>query len=252
VPIALGVRLGCLLSQRYNFLKANHSKTEDIHMLAGIIKKNHMSKTIKIFLIIVISLIGLIFFVNYIYRQAFGPTSRTLEIELNDKMVLSCKETYMADLAAVFYDVDFSLLEKNKSITHIGSASFTNQDWVNDIKLKEIENWIILPVKHMSNAKLLMVDLKSKNRIDTIFSTQELRYDKLWKAKYKDIPDWTYDGETHIDSIVENRIYVNYHYRVTQHEKFKFYNQTIEYGLDTRNGKIMTRELSERIKNNAR
>ncbi len=207
-----------------------------------------MSKTIKILLIIVISLTGLLLFVNYIYRQAFGPTSRTLEIELKDKMVLSCVETYSADFAAVFYDVDFTLLEGDKRKTYIGSASFSNQEWTNSINLKKIGNWIILPVKQMSNAKLLMIDLKSKNRIDTTFSTQQLRNDKLWKEKYKDIPDWSYDGETYVDSIVGNRIYVNYHYRITRHEKFEFYNQTFEYTFDTRTGKIMTKELLERKK----
>ncbi len=199
-------------------------------------------------LIVVLVILGLLLGAKWILKEAFGPKYRTVEIELNNDRKLVCEETYNADLAAVFYDVDFILKDKNKEDINLGQASFSNENWDKKIKLVESGDWIILPIDQGAYSKVLMSNDRLKILKDTTFSPLELRYDNVWKAKYDEIPAWVYTGQSKIDSIIENTFYVNYEYRIGLYEPFEFYNQTIEYEMDEWTGEFVTKTIFERIK----
>ena len=73
-----------------------------------------------IIILVVLFLIG----ANWILREAFGPKTKTVEIKLDSDGTLICNETYNADMAAVFYDVDFKLETTDNEYFELGSGSF--------------------------------------------------------------------------------------------------------------------------------
>ena len=182
---------------------------------------------------------------HYIFTQAFGPIESTRVITMDENYKLNCKETYNADMAAVFYDVDFTLTSKNEFSKKLGSGSFSNENWHKNIHLFTLSNWFILPVAEINYAKLLLANRNSSLTIDTTFSPLNLRYDSLWKNLYKDIPAWIYHGTSHIDTVIQNKLTVTYTYRIGDYEPFKFYRQTLLYKIDTL-GKITTEKVFER------
>ena len=181
----------------------------------------------------------------YMFKQAFGPIKSSRVITIDENYKLDCKETYNADMAAVFYDVDFTLTSKNGVSKKLGSGTFSNENWYKRIHLFRLPNWFILPVNESNYAKLLLANRNSNLTIDTTFSPLDLGYDSLWKKLYKDIPAWTYYGTSNIDTLIQNKLNVTYTYRIGDYEPFKFYKQTLIYKIDT-SGKITTEKVFER------
>ena len=197
--------------------------------------------TLVILLIVVVA--GL-----YMFKQAFGPIESSRAIKIDDNYTLNCKETYNADLAAVFYDVDFTLTNRNGLSKKMGSGTFSNENWHKNIRLFTLPNWYILPVDESSYGKLLLAKKNSTLKIDTTFSPLNLRYDSIWKNLYNDIPAWTYYGTSHIDTVIGNKINVTYNYRIGDYEPFRFFRQTVTYKIDT-SGKLTTEKVFERTEN---
>jgi hypothetical protein len=183
----------------------------------------------------------------FLIKEAFGPKYRTVNISIDKNKTLIGHETYNADFAAVFYDVNFELIVNNKDTFKIGNGTFSNENWDKVIRLYEIDNWFILPVNDNSYSKLLMTNKISRQSIDTVFSPLDLRYDSLWKSKYKDIPSWPYGGLSKIDTLQNDRLSVTYNYRIGDYEPFKFYRQTLEYNIDFKTGNIKTIQVADRI-----
>ncbi len=134
----------------------------------------------KIGNVLIVLVIGFSIITYWIYREVFGLKYRTVQIKIDNKRTLIGKETYNADLAAVFYDVDFTLVTKNLGEYKLGSASFSDEHWDKDIKLFDIFSWTILPLKVGSYSKVLLLNKVTKTNKDTIFSPQNLRFDSLW------------------------------------------------------------------------
>ena len=182
---------------------------------------------------------------HYVFKQAFGPIESSRLIKIDDNYKLHCKETYNADMAAVFYDVDFTLTNKNGTSQKLGSATFLDENWYKSIHLFVLPNWFVLPVDENNYAKILLTNRSRVLRIDSVFSPLNLRYDSLWKNLYKDIPAWTYYGTSHVDTIIQDKLNITYKYRIGDYEPFKFYKQTLIYKIDT-SGKITTEKVLER------
>lgn len=179
------------------------------------------------------------------FKQAFGPIESSRVIKIDDNYILHCKETYNADMAAVFYDVDFTLTSINGISKKLGSGTFSHENWYKKIHLFKFPNWFILAVNESNYAKLLLANRNSTLTIDTTFSPLDLRYDSLWKNMYKDIPAWTYYGTSHIDTVIQDKVNVTYTYRIGDYEPFKFYRQIVKYKIDT-SGTIITEKVVER------
>ena len=216
-------------------------------MALASIKKHTLKKGCLItFGIIILLAVGLLFVAKWYVTEAFGSKYKTIEIELNNERTLICDEIYSADMADVFYDVNFVLIENNKDTLKFGRATFSNENWQKEIKLVEFGDWLIMPINQKVYSKVLMNNRNLKIHKDTEFSPLELRYDKSWKAKHKEIPAWVHTGKSKIDSIVGNRIYIDYEYRLGLYEPFDFYNQTIEYEMNIENGEFLTKTIFEK------
>lgn len=196
--------------------------------------------------IVAVLSIGVYIIVKLLTKEAFGPKQRTVEIELKQNGILIGNETYSADLADVTYQVDFSLKENDGDITNIGKASFTQKNWSKDISVREIDDWVVIPVKHEAYVKLLLANKNLGAVTDTVFSPLNLRSDSLWETKYNDFPAMEYTGLSQIDSIVGNSFYISYEYRIGQYVPFKFYEQSVEYKMNTSTGNYITSQIFER------
>lgn len=182
----------------------------------------------------------------WVLTEAFGSKTREVIIELENGRKLICKETHSADLAAVFYDVDFKLKDKNENPVYLGRSTFSNENWSKDIKLNEVGDWILLPVEEWRCAKVLMLQRQTKMTRDTIFSPVDLRYDSIWRYKYDEIPSAFYRGSSGVDAIADNKFHIIYEYRVGDKEPFKFYRQTIVHEMDLTTGAFETKWIFER------
>jgi hypothetical protein len=206
-----------------------------------------MKKWIKrIAIVLLVLLIVLFIGANWIIKEAFGPKHKTVIIHVDSENSLTCEETYTADMAAMFYDVDFSLKNKNNEAVNLGTATFPTENWRKDIRLYHIDNWNVLSANGQSYSKLLMTNQFLNKQQDTVFSPLELRYDSLWKLNYNDIPSWPYSGSSNIDTLIGDKIQVSYQYRIGDYPPFKFYSQTIEYKVDATTGHIKTIKVLER------
>ena len=195
--------------------------------------------TAILFLTICISCKGII-------KDAFGPNSKNIIINLSDNTALFCTETYNADMHSVTYDVDFNLIINKSDTIHLGVGSYSDTTWKNNLQLKKIGRLYILPVKVYSYTKLLITSIDQSKKADTILSPQNLRYDSKWKSQTNDIPAWVYTGSSQLDSIRLNKLLVTYEYRIGDYEPWKFYTQTVEHEIDTLSGKLLTQKIFER------
>jgi hypothetical protein len=225
----------------------------DIFILTGLCKKALQTDTLSVrknrsTLIKFTSILQLILFVSCkgIIKEAFGPNSKNVIINLSDTKVLFCTETYNADMHSVTYYVEFKLIENGRDTIHLGTGSYGDTTWKNDLQLKRIGNFYLLPVKEYSYLKLLFTNMNKSKKADTTLSPLNLRYDNIWKSQTDDIPAWVYTGSSKLDSTIQNKIFVTYEYRIGNYQPWKFYNQTIKYEIDTITGKLQTKKIFER------
>ena len=216
-----------------------------------------MNKEQKIFLgcfttfLIISSLVLLsAFFIKRTTKEAFGPIKTTIDIKLSDSTQVICNQTYNADFADVFYDVEFILMEINNHEINLGNATFSTENWQPYFNILYLDDWIILPVSEPNSlAKILSYNRFTNIKKDTVFSPQELIHDPLWKSIHNENPAWVYPGFSTIDSIDNNKFYINYYYRIGLYEPFEFYNQVFVYEMDPITGKFNTKSILERVKN---
>jgi hypothetical protein len=208
----------------------------------------------KLIIRILATLVGLTIFIvagTYLMlRQAFGPLERTFEIKISDHQTLVCKEIYNADFAAVFYDVDFKLID-NKEIFELGSATFSKNAWEKNLKLYSIGDWYILPVKQNSYLKILRKNNKNGIQGDTVLSPHDLRRDKFWKSTTNHLPAWVYTGSSELDAVDKEGIIVTFKYRIGDYEPFTFVRQKIKYQFNSVNGDLVTKEILENEQSNS-
>lgn len=200
-------------------------------------------KVLAVFIVIIgVFLIG----AYLVVREAFGPKYSTIRIDLGDTGYLVADEMYIADMAEVYYVVDFTLEVNDSLIYNLGRATFLDENWAKSVRLYYAADWIILPANDEGNAKILLTNKATGINTDSVFTSQDLRYDSLWKAKHNDIPSWNYYGGSNIDSIRGDKIFVSYEYRINDYEPFKFYTQTVQYQLDTITGNLKSFHVGER------
>ena len=189
-------------------------------------------------------MIGLLIGAKWFLKEAFGPSYRDFEIQLSSDKKLIGQETYMADFAAVFYDVELNLVSDSDT-TRLGRTTFNSEGWEKNLELLELEDWNLVLVKDNTYFQVLGTNNKRNLKIDTTFSPLDLRYDSLWKRDNSDIPAWTYTGTSKIDSITENSFYLTYHYRMGLYEPFEFYDQTILYSMNQNTGQFKSTKIFE-------
>jgi hypothetical protein len=175
-------------------------------------------------------------------RLAFGPIRHTYIIEISPSLSLICKEEYNADLADVFYDVSFQLIQNDKQ-RPFGQATFRNENWREGLVLHEIGAWYVLPMNEMSYSKILFAHKTSDVKLDTLLSAKNLIRDKSWRSKAKNRTTRFLLDESRYDSIAGGKIFITFNYKVGDSEPFIDLVQQISYRLDQATGKLITENI---------
>lgn len=183
----------------------------------------------------------------WVWHEAWGPKYRTVKIEQGDGAMLVCNETYDADMAAVFYTVDFVLKIKNSQSYNLGNNTFDYDGWEKDIQLSKIGDWYVLPVDDYGTEKLLMANTLNNVTKEIVLSPDSLPYDSLWKTKNV-LPDWP-SGNSKLVSISDKQLKVVYQYRTGNYTNPDIYKQEVQYKIDNTTGDLITLSILEPKKN---
>lgn len=182
----------------------------------------------------------------WVLRQTFGPRYRTVEIAISPDKTLICEETFHAGYGGESYFVTFSLADGDKDVMGLGNTIYSGKKWDTTLLLSEIGDWIVIPVDQYGYSKILLTNIHTGLNKDTIFFPVNLREDSLWKAKYNDVPDAYYIGQSNMESVGKNRFSVNYNYRTGSDDSAPIYNQVCVYEFDSLAGKFVTRKVGDR------
>lgn len=222
----------------------NHSPLRRIITMTK--KRNWKSGCLKGFLIGITVLIFLAVGFLWMFKLAFGPIERTGELELNGQgTTLYYREIYNADLAGVFYDVTFQLLNPSGKLINIGSASFNEERWQSRVQLKESNGYLLLIIEEIPFAKLIITNPGRTHFAVYSFNPQELRNDPIWEMENFSLPTEIYTGSTSVIWATVDSVQVNFEYRTGHSEPFKILNQKIDYTLDTESLKLKTIDVHE-------
>lgn len=176
-------------------------------------------------IILIILIIG--FF--WMIKTAFGPTYRTVEIE-NSLGKLICEEEYNADMAAVFYDVEFKLKSKDERLINLGKLFFQREDWQTEFELKENDNWYYLTSNQSNIYDLVLTNKITQENFSFDLESSHPKNKSLWKTE-KNIIGLPYSTNITIDSIKQDTIFVTYEYR-NYGKSNLIKNQTVEFQID--------------------
>lgn len=158
------------------------------------------------------------------------------------------RERYDADLAAVFYDVNFYLVTSDADTLDLGNGRYHENDWTNQIKVLKIGEWHCISTHDSSHAKIGLAR-KHAPPASFTFSPLDLRDDMVWRASNTEIPAWVYSGSSVIDSIVSDRIYVEYRYRLGLEQPYEYKKQRMVYRFDTNNQELITEMVYQAMDN---
>ncbi len=182
--------------------------------------------TFGIFVLIVI---GLLFGAKWFLKEAFGTTYRTVEID-NPVGKLICMEKYNADLAEVFFDVEFKLETKEEKLIDIGKLNFRIEDWQTEFELKENENWYYLSSNNSRTYDLILTDKISQENLFFSLNANQPKNKNLSKTEKHSI-SYQYSAFFTIDSIKQDLLYVEYEYKNDQNSYYTK-KQKVEFRIE--------------------
>lgn len=181
-------------------------------------------------------------------RLAFGPLHDSITIDLGTEGELVCDETYNADLADVFYDVKMILKAANGKKWDLGSVTFHDQDWTQQIKPRRVGDWLIIPLEPEDFVQVKMLNILNGELTDTTLVPFDLRKDSLYKERFKKRPDHLYPGTSKITEISDDMIEVSYEYKAkAEFPSEILVNQIVVYEINLTNGKLQTKEIRDRV-----
>jgi hypothetical protein len=92
-------------------------------------------------------ILGLTVLFFILIKLAFGPLHKSVIINLGGEGKILCQETYNGDLAGEFYDVEMSLQTVDQEKYKIGSVTFYNDKWSEQIEVNRIGDWRLFRLK---------------------------------------------------------------------------------------------------------
>jgi len=178
--------------------------------------------------IMVILTISFLFGAKWFIKEAFGTKYKTVEIE-NSIGKLICEEEYNADMAAVFYDVDFKLETNEKQLIDLGKLHFQRENWQKEFELNENENWYYLSSNQSRIYDLILTNKSSNENLS--FNIKESKPRNKWNKRKNISIDFK------VDSIKQDFIYVTYKYQNTEFAS-SIKSQTVEFKIDRPNNSL--------------
>ncbi|WP_254157930.1 hypothetical protein [Chryseosolibacter indicus] len=126
--------------------------------------------------------------------------------------------------------------------------TFHNQDWSQQINVTRIGDWLVIPLEPQDFVQVKMLNTANGQLNDTTLLPFDLRKDLLYKERFKDKPNHLYSGASRIMDIAGDIIEVNYEYKAeAEYPSEILVNQSVIYEIDRTKGKLLTKELHDRV-----
>lgn len=208
--------------------------------------RRNVKKVARILGIMVILLVIVVVVGIWFLKKSFGPVERMVKIPVTSSQTLVCDETYIADFAAVFFDVGFKLITKEKTI-NLGQATFSNDQRYKQIKLDSVNGCYFLSFYEDSCLRLLLGSRATSMTMDTTLLPVYLKRDQTWRNENRDIKTRKMTSvNSKVEKITPTFLTVNYEFMIEDSLRFK---QSVIYEIDSLTGRLKTREvlIKERV-----
>jgi len=195
-------------------------------------------------IILIILIIG--FF--WMFKKAFGPDEYSVSIDQNIGGKLICDVTYSADIQSWYYDINYEYEKPNGTTFNFGKGFYQGIEWNENDQLYEYKNWKILPTgSDYGSIKIIAFDLDKNKKTEFEISPNSIEKDSLWISKQIESLEMWSPSKVEIDKIIENKILVQYTFRIDRQKTDKLESTLIEYELDNESG-ILKMKSIEKLK----
>ena len=184
-------------------------------------------------IILIVLIIGFFWALN----EAFGADKYSVTIEQNIGGKLICDVTYSADLQSWYYFIDYKYVNPKGETFDFGNGLYQGVEWNENDQLFNFKKWTILPTEtDFCSIKIISFDLKSKKKYDFIIEPHSIQENSIWKSQnIESVLMWS-PSKVEIDTIIDNKILVEYSFRIDRENPDNLGTRLIEYELDSLNG----------------
>lgn len=181
----------------------------------------------------------IILFIGFFWAliEAFGEEKYTVTIDQNIGGKLICDVTYSADLQSWYYFIDYKYIDPKGNSYDFGNGLYQGTDWDENDQLFHFKNWTILPTEtDFGSIKFFSMDLNSGIKTEFVIEPHSIHEDSLWKSKdIESILMWS-PSEVKLDTIINNKIFIEYTYRIDRENVSNLGTQLIEYEIEEKSG----------------
>jgi hypothetical protein len=196
--------------------------------------------------IIAIILIVIIIGFFWAFNEAFGEDKYSVTIEQNIGGKLICDVTYSADLQSWYYFINYKYLTPKGKSYDFGNGMYQGIEWNENDQLFKYKKWTILITGTDFDAiKIISYDLTANKKSESIIEPHSIQKDSLWKSRNIEAVLMWSPSKVEIDTIINNRILVDYTFRIDRENPDNLGSRLIEYELDNLNGKVEMKSISE-------
>ena len=182
------------------------------------------------------------------FKKAFGPDEYSVSIDQNIGGKLICDVTYSADIQSWYYDINYEYEKPNGTTFNFGKGFYQGIEWNENDQLYEYKNWKILPTgSDYGSIKIIAFDLDKNKKTEFEISPNSIEKDSLWISKQIESLEMWSPSKVEIDKIIENKILVQYTFRIDRQKTDKLESTLIEYELDNESG-ILKMKSIEKLK----
>tara|TARA_R110000868_G_scaffold359462_2_gene621365 strand:- start:1013 stop:1639 length:627 start_codon:yes stop_codon:yes gene_type:complete len=184
-------------------------------------------------IILIVLIIGFFWALN----EAFGEDKYSVTIEQNIGGKLICDVTYSADLQSWYYFIDYKYVNPKGETFDFGKGLYQGVEWNENDQLFKFKKWTVLPTEtDFGSIKIISFDLNSNKKSDFIIEPHSIQEDSIWKSKnIESVLMWS-PSKVEIDTIIDNKILVEYTFRIDRENPDNLGTRLIEYELDSLNG----------------
>lgn len=203
------------------------------------------TKTIKkgcgiTLIILIVLIIG--FF--WTLTEAFGDDKYSVTIEQNIGGKLICNVTYSADLQSCYYFIDYKYVNQTGETFDFGKGLYQSIEWDENDQLFEFKNWTVLQTEtNYGSIKIISFDLNSNKKSESIIEPHSIQKDSIWKSENIESALMWSPSKLEIDTIIENKILVEYTFRIDRENPENLGTRLIEYELDSLNGTLKMKNI---------
>ena len=194
-------------------------------------------------IILIIIIIGLFWALN----ESLGEDNYSVTIEQNIGGELFCNVTYSADLQSWYYFIDYKYENPKGEIFDFGKGIYTSIEWNENDQLFRFKNWIVLTTEtDFGSIKIISIDSKSKVKYESIIEPHSIQEDSIWKSKNIESALMWSPSSVEIDTIIDNKIFIEYSFRIDRENPDNLGTRLIEYELDSINGMAKIKGISDK------